>query len=277
MNDSFYTKLQTAKLEGVLWAKDMADQLFGRRDPLLPPRRMMFDGPRDPAAFQANGAEFLRYYRDLCQLQPDETILDIGCGIGRKTIPLTRYLSQAGRYEGLDVNKVGVDWCQQQIASRFPNFHFQQIDVYSSRYNPSGTQQADNYQVPFAQDHFDFAVLASVFTHMFAPGVERYLSEIARVLKPGSGRCLISYFLLNPESEQLQASQASGVYFPEPHGVYRVKSATQPEDAVAFDEAYIRQLYAACGLEIVQIYAGSWCGRKDFLSYQDLILARKRS
>lgn len=276
MNDSFETKLQTAKLEGLLWAKDLADQLLGRRDPLTPPRRMMFDGPRDRAAFAANGAEFLRYYRDLCHLQPDETILDIGSGIGRKTIPLTRYLSQAGRYEGLDVNKMGVDWCQQQITSRFPNFHFQQIDVYSSRYNPTGTQQADNYQVPFAQEHFDFAVLASVFTHMFAAGVQRYLTEIARVLKPGTGRCLISYFLLNPESEQLQSSQASGVYFPAAHGVYRVKSAAQPEDAVAFDEAYIRQIYAACGLEIVQIYYGSWCGRKDFLSYQDLILARKR-
>ena len=74
----------------------------------------------------------------------------------------------------------------------------------------------------------------------------------------------------------MQSSQASGVYFPEAHGVYRVKSTIQPEDAVAFDEAYIRQIYAACGLEIVQIYYGSWCGRKDFLSYQDLILARKR-
>src|SRR5215212_9202219 len=112
MNVSFYTKLQTAKLEGVLWAKDLADQLLGRRDALIPPRRMMFDGPRDTAAFVANGAEFLRYYRDLCQLLPDETILDIGSGMGRKTIPLTRYLSQAGCYEGLDVNKVGVDWCQ---------------------------------------------------------------------------------------------------------------------------------------------------------------------
>jgi SAM-dependent methyltransferase len=169
-----------------------------------------------------------------------------------------------------------VDWCQKHITSRFSNFQFQHIDVYSSRYNPSGRYETQQYKFPFVADSFDFAVLASVFTHMFAEGVASYLAEIARLLKPMSGRSLISYFLLNQETTKTLAANPDALHFPVKHGVYSVKSQAQPEDAVAFEEDYIRDLYRANGLEIVQIYYGSWCGRKTFLSYQDLILARKR-
>ena len=37
---------------------------------------------------------------------------------------------------------------------------------------------------------------------MLSADMENYLKQIARVLKPG-GRCLITYFLLNPESAKL--------------------------------------------------------------------------
>ena len=45
---------------------------------------------------------------------------------------------------------------------------------------------------------------------MVAEEVEHYLSEIARVLKPG-GRCLISFFLLNEESLGLIARGKSTI------------------------------------------------------------------
>ena len=263
------------KGEALLWAKDTLDLLLGRNEPMIPPRRLMFDGPRDKEVFKANGQEFLDHYINLCNLQPDEAILDIGCGIGRKTIPLTTYLQPTGEYMGLDVNRVGVDWCNRHIASRFPNFRFQQIDVYSSRYNPTGSQQSHTYVFPFPADRFDFAVLMSVFTHMMPEGVAQYLGETARVLQPGTGRCLISYFLLNPESRDRLAGRKTFPYFPVRYDIHAVQSEEQPEDAVAFDEDYVRDLYRANGLEIVEIYYGSWCGRPSYLSYQDLILARR--
>jgi len=275
MQQSLYRQLATAKSESVLFAKDLADWLLRRREALIPPRRLMYDGPQDVTLFKANGAEFLRYYTELCSLKPHESVLDVGSGMGRKTIPLTQYLSPVGQYEGLDVNQSGVDWCRRQISSRFPNFRFQLIDVYSSRYNPNGRQQAEAYTYPFATNHFDFAVLASVFTHMLPKGVERYLAETARVLKARGGRCLISYFLLNSAQKPVSDTGMQTRLFPINQGLYCIKSEAQPEDAVAFDETYIRQLYQTCGLEIVEIYYGAWRGQPPFLSYQDLILARK--
>ncbi|MBV7332480.1 class I SAM-dependent methyltransferase [Chloroflexi bacterium TSY] len=121
--------------------------------------------------------------------------------MGRKTIPLTGYLNQNGSYLGLEINPVGVNWCQNEISTRHPNFRFQQIDVFNGRYHPTGQHQASDYTFPFADGSYDFIVLASVFTHMFPDGVSRYLSEIQRLLDSSGGRCLISFFLLNEEAE----------------------------------------------------------------------------
>ncbi|MCB0116435.1 MAG: class I SAM-dependent methyltransferase [Caldilineaceae bacterium] len=266
--------LNRAKDEAILRTLDLVDDVFRRRDPLTPPRRLMFDGPRDPAIFKASGAEFLHYYVDLCGLRPDAHILDVGCGIGRKTIPLLGFLNGDGRYEGMDVNRVGIDWCTQHIARRHSNFNFQQIDVFNQRYNPSGSQQPHTYRFPFDDNSFDFTVLASVFTHMFADGVDNYLSEIARTLRPG-GKCLISYFLLTEDSRRQIDAGASAVDFPFDRGLYRIQSEDRREDAVAFPETYERNRYATHGLEIESIFYGAWSGLERALSYQDLVLARK--
>ena len=260
--------------EAVLFAKDTLDTLLQRRPALVPPRRMMFDGPQDPTLFIENGQEFLRYYVDLCSLKPDARMLDVGSGIGRKTIPLTSYLNGSGQYTGLDINKRGVVWCRQHISTEHPTFTFEEIDVFNGRYNPSGTQKAEEYTFPIATSSIDFVMMGSVFTHMFPPGIERYLAETVRVLDQG-GRCFISYFLLNQEAQTGIDSGNSAFRFPFRVGQHAIERENRPEDAVAFEEAYIRQLYATLGLEIEEIFYGSWCGRSEFLSHQDLVLARK--
>jgi len=268
--------LQSAFAEASYVARDVLDLLAGRRDPLIPPRRLMFDGPRDVEIFRKNGEEFLRYYVDLCHLKPHETILDVGCGIGRKTVPLTRYLDENGRYDGLDINEKGIDWCQRRISTRYPNFTFQRADVYNKRYNPRGKHSASDYRFPYADESFDFVVLGSVFTHMLPAGMENYLSEIVRVLKTGGGRCLISFFLLNQESQSLIQSHESAVDFPHDMGIYRVLDPEVPEFAVCYDEDYVLSLYDKYGLRISKpVRYGSWCGRPEFLSYQDIVIAEK--
>ncbi len=49
-----------------------------------------------------------------------------------------------------------------------------------------------------------------------------------------------------------------------------------PETAIAYEEAQVRDILSRNGLEIDQpIHFGSWCGRKHFVSYQDIVVARK--
>jgi SAM-dependent methyltransferase len=253
---------------------------------MVPPVRMMFDGPQNLKEFKANGEEFLRIYRDVGGLRPNDRMLDLGFGIGRKTIPLTRYLDERSVYEGLDIAKAGFEWCSQHITRRRPNFRFRQIDVHNNMYNKEGRYRASEYRFPFPDDSFDFVMLGSVFTHMLPDDVANYLSEIHRVMARGS-RCMISYFLLNDETRRLTAEGVKNVSDPARDivqlnfqfgdGVYRVTDQAVPELAVAYDEAWVRKLYAEVGLIIERVDYGSWCGRPEYLSYQDLVLATKKS
>ena len=86
--------VRLAALYFVSFLRDATDLLLGRSDPLIPPTRLRFDGPQDFLTFKRNGEEFLRHYIELCDLKPNEKILDVGCGIGRKTVPLTKYLDE---------------------------------------------------------------------------------------------------------------------------------------------------------------------------------------
>jgi SAM-dependent methyltransferase len=251
-------------------------RLFGQRAGFVPPTDMMFDGPESYREFKENGEEFLRIYIDHCQLKPDEKMLDVGSGMGRKTLPLISYLTDVGRYEGMDIVKAGVDWCTARYSSRYPNFKFQTIDVYNQHYNPTGTCRASAYKFPFADQTFDFAVLNSVFTHMMPDEVENYIFEVARVLKTGQ-RCLISWFLLNDESVALIEAGHSTLNLRFQIGPARARSKDKPELAIGYDDGFVKALYEKAGLEIRNpISCGSWCGRQAFRSYQDLIVAWKR-
>jgi len=250
-------------------------RLFGRCARFVPPLHLMHDGPIGYQEFKDNGEEFMRYYIEIGGLRPDERMLDVASGIGRKTWPLIAYLSGRGSYEGIDIVKAGVDWCSGKYTAQYPHFKFQHIDVYNKHYNPEGSCQASEYRFPFLDDHFDFVALNSVFTHMSAGEIENYLSEIARVLRPG-GRSLITFFLLNAEALELIASGRSTVDLRYQFGPSRAVSRKTPELAIGYDINFVTSLYEKSGLKVSHpIRFGSWCGRSEYLSYQDLVLAVK--
>lgn len=249
---------------------------FGRHAGLVPPLKLMHDGPQSIKEFKENGAEFFRYYVELCGLRPDEKILDVGSGIGRKTWPLVDYLNEHGCYDGLELVKGAVEWCTEKYTSRYPNFRFRQIDVFNAHYNPDGKYRAAEYRFPFDDEEFDLVVLNSVFTHMLPAEVENYLREVARVLKP-EGRSLISFFLLNDDSIKLVEQGKSMIVLPHEQAPVRMQSREKPEEAIGFEQEYVLELYERCGLEIKNpIHYGYWCGREEYLSCQDLIVAIKK-
>lgn len=224
------------------------------------------------------GAEFLEYFVSWCGLQPDHDVLDVGSGIGRMAIPLTRYLSRDAQYRGFDITERSVRWCQEHITPRHPNFQFTHADVFNRFYNPNSTLQPVEHRFPYDDASFDFVFLTSVFTHMLPDDLRHYAEEIARVLRPG-GYCFISYFLLNDESVGLMRGGYSRPYVFWPAGpVHSVIDHRVPEAAVAYREDHIRAVYDAVGLQVVEpIRYGRWCGRQEYLSLQDLVLGVKPS
>src|SRR5690348_9362847 len=66
----------------------------------------------DPANFLAEGIDLVRLLIK-AGLQPDHSVLDLGCGIGRLALPLTQYLSEQGYYRGIDINLSGIAWAHE--------------------------------------------------------------------------------------------------------------------------------------------------------------------
>lgn len=257
------------------WVWDMLHPRRHDDADLLPPTRLMFDGSQNEADFRRDGAEYLRYFVDLGGLQPKHRVLEIGCAIGRKALPLSRYLDANGSYDGFDIVAVGIDWCRRNITPRYPNFRFQQADVFNSLYNEPGRMRASEYQFAFGEASFDFAFATSVFTHMLPDDLTNYVGELARVLAPGS-RCLASMLLLNDESVSCIDAGKGALTLRHPVGICRTEVAAVPEAAVGYPEAVVRALFASKGLSVVEpIHFGSWCGRERGLSFQDIVIAER--
>jgi SAM-dependent methyltransferase len=239
---------------------------------LVPPREM--DYGTAVHHFREVGEEYFAYCTSLGGLRPDGAVLDVGCGFGRIAVPLTTFLDERGRYEGFDIVPVGVDWCRSRIGSRFPNFRFTLVDVQNFTYRKEEGTSACSFRFPYQGDRFDLVFVRSVFTHMLPEEVDHYLGEIARVMKP-EGRCLVSYFLLNKESVRLMGKPESARDFTHRD---RMTMRDGPDgDTVAYDQEYILGLYEKHGLQLVgPVHYGSWCGRAEHLSSQDVVIAERK-
>lgn len=258
---------------GVFGLLDAADVMLGRKSPLTPPRRLMNVGSNSIFRndFTAIGDTLLGYLTNIGGLKPDDRVLDIGCGVGRMAIAMTRYL-KTGSYDGFDIVKTSIDYCEQAITPKHPNFRFRHADIQNSNYNRHGVIRPADFRFPYPDRAFTFVFLTSVFTHMQREEVEQYLAEISRVLAPG-GRVVATYFLLNPDSYESMATGTSGQAFAYATDKGRVEIEHDPDAAVAFEEVYVAGMYPTNSMQITMVKYGSWSGRKSEVGYQDIIVA----
>lgn len=257
-----------------LWPLDYLSRLLNAKTDLPPLHLRRYVGPL--RSFESSAAEFLSYLRLLAELQPNERILDVGCGCGLMALSLKDYLDENGSYVGVDIHGPSIKWCQKRIGSGWSNFQFAQIDVRNFAYNPGGQHRAEAYRLPFEDGSFDLILLKSVLTHMRPPEVDNYVREVARLLK-SNGRCLATFFLLNKEQAALARDGRNALSFNHGDGPWRYVYEHSPESAAAYDESHVLELLEQHGLALKKpIYYGQWSGRKDGLSFQDILLLEKR-
>ncbi len=280
-------RIRLARRWGLRASLDLQDTWSGRRNPLLPPRRLDL-----PSQISEIGERLVDLMIDLGRMAPDAAVLDMGCGPGRTAAALTRYLDpDRGRYEGFDVMPRSIDWCAKAITPRHPSFRFQVADLHNAQYNPSGSQAACDYTFPYPDAEFDVAVAASLFTHLRPFEARRYLEQAARVLRPG-GRLLGTWFLLNDESRELIAqgrARQGGVFgeqrpplelheLSDERGYGFASPYTEvPEHMILVDEELVRALHERAGLRIVEARYGRWAGREGGSEQfgQDLLVAER--
>jgi len=211
--------------------------------------------------FEAVGREFLGLFQRF-GLQPDDDVLDIGCGVGRMAVPLSGFIT-SGSYVGIDVSADAIELCRKRVKRE--NFKFVHADLYNSLYNKSGQRAAD-YRFPFPDRSFDFIVLCSVFTHMLRDEVEHYLAEMARVMRDDA-TCFITWFVIDGPLP------SPSITFHPLDGVSFIRKRRVPAAAVAYKGDYVMDLYARYGLR-PSLHVGTWA-RPSGLTFQDVVVARK--
>jgi SAM-dependent methyltransferase len=270
--------LHRARTSLRLRALDLRDRVSGHADPLVPPRRRHFVGHAD-SDFAATGDEFLGHFTRLGGLEPRHRVLDVGSGIGRMARPLARFLDPdaGGRYDGFDVNPDGIAWCRERYDD-LPHFAFVVADLHNARYNPSGRQPASEFTFPYGDGRFDFTLATSVFTHLIEAEAERYLSEAARTLAPG-GTLFATWFLLDDGSRAAIEAGRAALPFLAPRERVAVVSDEVPEEAIAFDRAWLSDTLGRHGLTLNAIHDGTWRGTTDppGPTFQDIVVAHKPS
>jgi SAM-dependent methyltransferase len=235
---------------------DVIDRLVGDRDELVPPKSKIFTGSVDD--FAETGTDLVEHLVDLGCLGPQSKVLDVGSGMGRLAVALLSYRGEQASYDGLEIVREGVEWCNSNITAKHPNYRFELADIYNKEYNPTGRVPAWAYRFPYADDSFDLVVLVSVFTHMLPDDMEQYISEIGRVLRPG-GHCFATYSLLDPESKRRMQAGESQRRFTQV-GAHWVVDTKVPELATAYEEAFVRDLFARHA-QSCSVHYGTWSGR----------------
>jgi SAM-dependent methyltransferase len=242
-----------------------------------------FDIPFDLALLTGGGADtwvgisaaHLAAYARYCPVRSGHDVLEVGCGVGRDAIPLTRVLGAPGSYVGLDVSGPSIDWCQENITARHPNFRFDHLNIHSDFYNPQGSLRANEVRLPVASSSIDRIILQSVFTHMFEPDIVHFLREFRRVLRR-DGRVFASFFVLGGESLRLSTETADVLKFTHPHGRgCRVNDLGYPEAAVGYTPPALVRIVRRGGFTFDQpVHLGSWCGRRDVEDGQDIAILK---
>lgn len=242
-------------------------------DPLVPPNELIEGtGGGD---FIAIGDHFFELFRR-GGLSATDDVLDVGCRSGRMARPLAGWLE--GRYEGFDVAPDAIQWCRSRIGRRHPNFGFALLDLANDTYNPGGTESAASVRFPYDDDSFDFAIVASVFTHLVPAELLHYLDELARVVR-GGGRLFATYFLLDSEVEAALSEGRAWRDLPDIEtdptlGEYRLADAASPSLAVAYRRAAIAAAHRQRGLPVEAVWLGSWGGRAgDGVTAHDVTLS----
>lgn len=243
---------------------------FVKSESIAPPKGLVYTGSGD---FKAVGEKYLAYFIQFAGLSPHHSVLDIGCGIGRMALPLTQYLDKDGSYDGFDVVKQGIEWCQKNIGTKYPNFRFLRVPLKNDLYTSDG-RDATSFEFPYPDDFYDLVIAISVFTHMIHAEVENYLSQSRKVLHT-RGYLFTTFFILDETSRKAMKERqfrfdhaSAGCYLMDA----RVRSAN-----VAYDEAELMRMIERHKFDLIHRIHGNWSGRTDASGeFQDILVLKAR-
>jgi len=217
--------------------------------------------------------DLIRVHTKNQYLRPHD-ILDIGCGDGR--------VANAFRKNNPNLNYIGMDiyknWIESlnKLYQDCTEYQFIHSNIFNEMYNKSGVERAEEYTFPFEDNKFDLIILNSVFTHMRPLDINRYLSEINRLLK-NDGVVWCTFMILTDDHH----AKFPNAEFDHKYDMGDYKSTRKdiPEYNIAFDENKLKNMINQ-HLKIDKIIYGWWRNTKEAkfdlnIHKQDVLILNK--
>ena len=123
--------------------------------------------------YSTNRQPYSDWISEHYQIRPGMRVLELGCGTGAAWTDAKRWLPDDASLLLTDLSKGMLDTARQKVPAQ-PNIAFAQVDIQ---------------QIPYQDNCFDLIIANAMLYHV--PDLDRALSEVARVLKPG-GRFICS-------------------------------------------------------------------------------------
>lgn len=256
---------------------DLFDKITCKTHKYVPPRGYIYTGsPASAKNYIQQGNLQLVLLKEEIKLSPNDRILDIGCGVGRTAIALTTYLNKSGSYDGFDVVKKGIDWCNSGIGNDFTNFNFKYVPLFNDLYNTSKNNALD-FVFPYKDGSFTKIFTFSVFTHMILEEIQHYFIEIERVITD-DGLCFSTFFLYDSDDENYIATRPHFNFPLKGDDGFRLMNEKVKSGNISIHKTKLDEMLKKANLKSIKILDGFWKDEvrdKSKREYQDIVIFKK--
>jgi SAM-dependent methyltransferase len=179
----------------------------------------------------------------------DSDIVEIGCGIGRRSHVMRDFrfhdVRFTGSYLGIDIDPEMIAWCRANFDDRF---EFALSSHPSEAYRNADANNDHYYVIPRNDTTIDFVFSTSLLSHLLEPQIRNYFAEGARILKPG-GRMMMSFFAIDLNPKLLDDRYT----FSHRMGPAYVESLEVPEAAIAYESAWMIAAAREAGFQSAEV------------------------
>jgi len=201
--------------------------------------------------------------------EPDDDVLDVGCGPGAMAGELARRIGPGAHYVGFDVHAPSIRWCRGRFGSD-PRLSFVLAPI-ASPYGSRRGEPATSYRFPMEDAGAGLVLAKSVFTHLLEPEARHYLAECRRAVKPGRA-AIVTALLFDGQAPGADLARQA-FPFGDAAGHVRWRRSLRPTAAVAYERLFFFAMIEEAGLRVESMTAGYFPGAER-VTGQDILVLR---